>query len=224
LIRVPSNKVLVVFIDLDDTITTSKINNTYHFIKLFYKIRGDIARLLLYEFVIRIMLFINKVIYTLRMLLKLSNTSSTSMDTILLSILFVGYNVELLKEFSIKWVYSLLKLRLFNEKILRWIRFLKGNGAKLVLLTACTELPACVIAKYLGFDTCFARRFITKWSIVMGMKDVESIPILKLKNIIKFKKMLSCNNVCVVYIVDKTSASVEQQLFKTKMFDYVIVV
>ena len=221
--KIPHRTFLVVFVDLDGTIVVPQINNTYQFIKLFAKVKRDTLRYLLYSFVLMAMPFISTIYWLSRKVLGLSK-NIVSLDALMITLLFAGVNVRSLREFSIKWVHSLVRLRLINKKVLKLIKYFKRNKAKLILLTACTELPACVIAKYLGFDICLARRFLIKWDIILGVRDADDIPLLKLKKIARLRNLLPIKEVYTIYVVDKSSASIEHEILRAELFDHVIIV
>lgn len=202
---------IVIFVDLDGTITSSRINNTYHFTMAYYKINRHTIGLLFFLFLLNI----TKILTNLFALFGFD----LDWNVIFISVLFWGHNINKLKYFSYIWFKSLLRLNFINLKLLEKLNYFKRRGAKVIMLTSCPELPACIIAKLLRFDACFARRFATKSNRVIALLDKESASMLKLKYLLQIKYFEKKTN---IYILDKMSTQAEGKILK--FFDKVILV
>jgi len=202
----------VIFVDLDGTITSSRINNTYHFIMAFYKINRRTIGLLLFMF----LSCIAKILAHLSALARFS----LNWNAIFISMLFFGHNVNQLKYFSYVWYKILFCLNLININLLKVLKYLKKGGARIIMLTSCPELPAQIIADFLKFDSCLARRFTIKSNRIIGLMDTESVSMLKLKHLSQNKHLY--NKKMKIYILDGTSAKTEYKILK--FFDKIIIV
>ncbi|MEM1661000.1 MAG: hypothetical protein QXR17_07690 [Candidatus Bathyarchaeia archaeon] len=111
----------------------------------------------------------------------------------------------------------LINKKLFNEKILEYIKIAK-NDAEIHLLTACIEYPACLIAKMLSLDKCFGKRFITVGNRIILVEPFHSY-ILKAK----FLKQVGIGEDSEkIYVLDLYSALIEKKLLL--LFDKIIIV
>ena len=202
------------FFDLDGTLVDSSINNTYHFILLYAKTNEYNLRTKIYFILIKFLPLISRIHRLLRL-----DRFKVSIDSILITVLFFGYKVEDLIRFSSYWIHA-LKTRAKLRKIsLGYINYCKLKGYRTILLTACTEIPACILAKYLGLDDCFARRFKIYKGMIIGLKDYEPTPLLKLKFLIESKEL---KNAFKIYIVDEKSALNESSVLK--MFNLLLII
>lgn len=142
-----------------------------------------------------------------------------SLDSILITILLFGFSIYDIKSFSLTWLKILISRRLFNEKVIEYIRITKNkNNAEVYLLTACIEYPACLIAKMLSLDKCFGKRFITVGNRIITVEPFHSY-ILKAK----FLKRAGLNEDSEkIYVLDLHSALVEKKLLV--LFDEIIII
>ncbi|MEM3986925.1 MAG: HAD family hydrolase [Desulfurococcaceae archaeon] len=207
---------LIVFVDLDGTIVDTSINNTYDFIKFYFRSQKKYFKLLLYKILFKIFPIISVVINLTHL------NKIISIDGIFTTLLFIGCKVHSLEEFAINWINFLNQKSLFNEEVLELINYFKRNGAKVYLLTACTELPAKLLGEHLRFDGILSRRFIIKKGIILGVRDLESISQLKLKYIRKIKGIV-LEKSFIIYIVDEVSASLELRKL-SNLIDIVIII
>jgi len=213
---------VLLFIDLDGTITKSTVNNTYTFVRIFLKLRKD-PRVI----VMRVLLTMLSITGKLLTYMRLSRV--ISLDAFLITVLFFGVRREELKRFAYIWLLALLKLGLVNTHILIYINKLVKEYEKLglntrkVLLTACTEEPACTIAKLLKFDHCIARRFYTLRHAIISVRDREDIPFFKYCKLNRYLEQHRPNVVKALYIVDIYSLKAEVPFISSGMFDSVIV-
>jgi len=200
---------LIILLDLDGTLTNPVINNTYTFIKLFYRFNRSLTKLQFLNILIRATRVLEK------LLTKAKLSSIVSVDGILITILFFGTNRQKLKYFALLWTYILLKLYQYNE-ILLFIKYLlKLNSIKVIMLTACTEEPACTISKLLGFHHCIARKFVALGNLIITVKDLANIATYKYSRFVELlNTMLKESNTANrrtynIYIADIDSIRAE---------------
>jgi len=142
-----------------------------------------------------------------------------SLDSILITILLFGFSIYDIKYFSLTWLKILISKKLFNEKVLEYIKITKNkNDAEIYLLTACIEYPACLIAKMLSLNKCFGRGFITVGNRIIAVEPFHSY-ILKAKFL---KRAGLSKDSEKIYVLDLYSALVERKLLV--LFDKIIIV
>lgn len=93
-----------------------------------------------------------------------------------------------------------------NTITLDLIRELRSQGYSPVLLTACIEIPACQVAKSLGFEACIATKFKYIGDLIIGICE-DTHACLKFRAVKNnygsgiFKRS--------IYVVDLESAKIE---------------
>lgn len=211
------NPHIILLVDLDGTITDPAINNTYNFIEIFYKVHKMNKRILLLNFLFRNILVIRRFIS----IFKLGKVFS--IDGILISVLFFGIKKQKLEIFSHVWSKILSKASLFNADIMFFIEQAKKmKNIKLIMFTACSEMPACVIAELLGFHYCIARRFITIRGLIIATRDLEDVSTFKYSKLIKLLNTFK-SAYRKIYIIDIESAKSEFRLITSGLFDLVLI-
>lgn len=90
------------------------------------------------------------------------------------------------------------------------------------MFTACSEMPACVIAELLGFHYCIARRFITIRGLIIATKDFEDVSTFKYSKLIKLLNTFK-SAYMKIYIVDMESVKSEFRLITSGLFDFVLI-
>jgi len=191
-----SNRTLrdrLLFVDLDGTITASNINNTFDFLRS-YLYSYDVLGVIRYSLSGLVSGF----------LFRLSKNGIISRRFYLLLSLF-GMRREELYEYAIKYWLKFIKNYL-NKEVLDLIRKLRDQGYKPILLTASIEIPACLIAKFLGFEECIATTFRYFKDLTVGIAE-DTHGHLKLQIVIKRYGADAVKR--SIYIVDSESASVE---------------
>jgi len=207
--------------DLDGTITKSIVNNTYTFAKLFLKSRRD-PRAIIMRALFAVLPTLSKLLILMRL------NKVISLDAFLITALFFGIRREELKRFSYTWLFALLKSNLINVHTLAYINKLVERyerlalNVKKIMLTACTEEPACTIAKLLKFDYCIARQFHTLRHVIVSVKDHEDIPFFKYHKLTKYLEQLDLNVVNTLYIADIYSLKAEMPFISSVTFNYIV--
>jgi len=185
------------FMDLDGTLISKHINNTYDFIRAYISLKGDKIRLTAYKLLVKIISFlplncrkkVEKYVWLLTMLM-----------------LFYGYNKSELERFA-KDFWTKYVRRYVNTKADDLLKKLKNEGFKVVLLTRCVEVPATQLAEFFGFDSVICSKFKVKNGKIKGI----SLPIFaedKVKILYKlYPETVIMNS---VYIVDYESLIYEK--------------
>lgn len=212
-IRITRRSVLAVFVDLDGTLTQSHVNNTYTFINLLIHSRATHLRRKIYKIVFRLSLAIISLYNLLKM-----GLLSISLDSIFITMFLFGFDIYEIKRFSSHWLKVLASKKLINEKVLEYIRHLRNMGAKIYLITACIEYPACLIVKTFSIDKRFGRGFIAIGRYVVAVNPLSPHP---LKARFLNQEHLSGNR-RKIYILDLRSAIAEKKFLG--IFDEIIIV
>jgi len=190
------DKSQVVFVDLDGTTTRPSINNTFDFLKGYLRYRYRMLGVLKYKLIG----------FIVNVLTKIFGLSEYISRELFLTLCLFGTRREHLYEYAVKCWLKVVKKNL-NHALLDLIKKLKSRGYKVSLTTACIEIPACVIARFLGFEDCLATKFKYVKNMVVGISE-DTYGYLKLYLIAKkygtsiFKKS--------VYFVDAESAKIEK--------------
>jgi hypothetical protein len=214
---------LVIFVDLDATLTDSTINNTYDYIKAYYL--WCLRNKFLAEAILEI---VKGIALILILIMRKLHLSSIDLDTLLIDVLFLGHNTRMHHAFSLYWTYILLTRRKINIRVLALLENLKRlcitrKHCEIYLFTCCTEYPACIIANKLSMK-CLAREFKSLGEIIIGLKDkgacwvVKGIKLLKIIFTYSLKKL----NCAFIYITDRASAYHEGKLLK--LFNKVVII
>lgn len=213
---------VLLLVDLDGTITRSVLNNTYTFVRMFLKFRRD-PRAVVMHALFSVLSVIGRLLTVMRL------TRVISLDALLITTLFFGIRREELKRFAYSWFLTLLRLGLINSPILAYINKLpegyskQGLSVRRILLTACTEEPACTIAKLLKFDYCIARGFHELRHVIVSVKDREDIPFFKYRKLSRYLEQHEPNVVKALYITDIYSLKAEIPFVSSGMLDFVII-
>jgi phosphoserine phosphatase len=183
----------LLFVDLDGTIIASNINNTFDFLRSYlynYGIPGIIRY--------RLARLVSGVLFRF-----LKNDIVSRRFYLLISVF--GMKKEELCGYAIEYWLKLIKNYL-NKEVLYLLQKLRDKGYKPVLLTSCIEIPACLIAKFLGFEECIATTFRCLGDLIVGIaKDTHAC--LKLRIAVKRYGADAVKH--ATYIVDSQSASAE---------------
>lgn len=192
------------FVDLDGTITQSRINNTFDFIWYFYrfnryKTKMKIILKRMFDIVSLIFPFMEEKIRRFQILT-----------------LFRGLDVDHLKKFAeeywIKEVY-----RNLNKGVLDLINYYRNKGYRLIMLTACTEIPARIIGKNLNFHDVISTTFIVRNNKIEGIKE-DTFANLKVKILLSKYPVDVIRNSC--YITD--TPHTESNLLKVFKLIYIV--
>ncbi len=188
-----------VFFDLDGTISLEEFNNTFDFIELYYCYHKCRKKLLL------------KYVYTILMILM--PYSFIKKRRILINLLFNNIVADDLTKFTKKCYLPIFHTKL-NYNVVEKIKEYKKKGYHLVLLTACTEIPAKIISKDLGFDDCISTTFIIKDKKICGV-DEDNFGDLKISALEKNLKNREFLKECIYYTDDTKNEKKLISLFKT---------
>jgi len=144
------------FFDLDGTITNSELNNTFDFIDHYYVFNKCRKRL------------IKRCVLTL--ISKYLPMKMSKKRKILLKTFFKGINIKELEKYCISYYLPIFDMYT-NKEVLTSISRERVKEKSIVLLTACTEIHASIIAKELGFDECIYTSFRTENGIIKDIKE-----------------------------------------------------
>jgi len=164
----------LLFVDLDGTITSPKINNTFDFIKSFYKYYN--IHLYYVKIVILVILSLIIVVIPIRIL-------KIKIRRFQIMIMFKGLDVNQLKDFAETYWINIVYNNL-NREVIKIIDYYKKRKFRVIMLTACTEIPARIIAKKLKFNDVISTNFIIDNNKVVGIKN-DTFGNLKINAIIK---------------------------------------
>ncbi|HPR42072.1 MAG TPA: HAD family hydrolase [Candidatus Methanofastidiosa archaeon] len=145
-----------VFFDLDGTVGGPKLNNTFDFIEnylVYKKRRASLVRK-----------------YILTAISRMLPMGGRRRRAFLIASFFKGLSYDELRQYS-ECCYMPLFMTHANEKVLEIVQREKGDGKRIVLLTACTEIPARTISESLGFDECIPTTFRTADGRIEGVGD-----------------------------------------------------
>lgn len=212
---------VVVFVDLDGTLISPRVNNTYDFIPFlnYYRLRNPILLKLLTFIMTRFSDAIAVVLNRLRVKI---DTNAVFINTV-----FFWLDLRLLKAVSLYWLRLLLAKKLVRSDVMKRIievKTLSPGKVEVYVLTCCIEYPACSIAEMLGYK-CLSRELRKKGGIVLGLKDMQPCyitKIVKYASVIKLFIKKYQQRPFTVYIVDEESAKNEKPLLK--LFNKVIIV
>lgn len=179
------------FFDLDGTISTSKLNNTFDFIENYYtykKMRRAIVKK-----------------YALTVLSRLLPVGGTKRRKMLINSFFGGLDANDLDNYCRCCYLPIFRSRL-NRPVLERIKEEKEKGKRIVMLTACTEIPARILAEELGLDECIPTTFNIVDGRIMGISE-DTFNDLKIDALERrdYPKMLLKGS---DYYVDDTEAEV----------------
>jgi hypothetical protein len=209
---------ILLFVDLDGTLVTSKVNNTFDFINFYHsmKLRNKKLSVLLYIVIKLIILTIIKFFKKFGITIDL--------DTQLINMLFLLKNKNELRKLSLNWLYILLKRNLMNVNFFKIVSELSKKFIidEIFLLSCCSEFPACIIAEKFNLK-CLSREFIVKKNIILDMKDKGVCWLVKTNKVIRVKLKYSNFEFKfkIFYVLDQTSAVSENEILK--LFDVVII-
>jgi len=187
----------VAFIDLDGTLTRPNINNTFDFLNgyLWYRYRMlGVLRYKLTGFIVNA--------FT-----KMFGLNEHVSRKLFLTLCLFGTRKERLYEYAVRYWLKIVRENL-NFALFNLIIKLRREGyTRFFLATACTEIPACTVARFLGFEDCVATKFKYIRNLVVGVLE-DTYGNLKLYLIAKkygasiFEKS--------IYFVDAESAKIEK--------------
>ena len=189
----------MLFVDLDGTITSPKINNTFDFIQSFYKYYNFIDLHYYIKMITLGILSLIAVVIPIRILkIKIRRLQIITM--------FKGIDLNQLKGFAETYWINIVRNNL-NKKVMEIIDYYRKRKFKIVMLTACTEIPAKLIAKKLKFNDVISTDFIIdNDNKVVGIKN-DTFGNLKINEITKKYSMAEIRE--AYYITDNPKDELE---------------
>jgi phosphoserine phosphatase len=180
-----------VFFDLDGTISKSEINNTFDFVEnylVYKKRRGSLIRK-----------------YFITLLSRFIPLGDTRRRRFLINSFYRGLSCKDIMQYC-NCCYLPLFISKVNKTVLEKIYDSKSKGNVLVLLTACTEVPAMAISEHLGFDICIPTTFRRSEDRIEGIGE-DTFRDLKIKAVEKkgLERILSSSE----YYVDEVDSEAE---------------
>ena len=194
------------FVDLDGTITQSRINNTFDFIWYFYRFNQ-------YKSTTKMKIILKRMFDIVSLIFPFMEEKIRGFQILTL---FRGLDVDHLKKFAeehwIKEVY-----RNLNKNVLDLISSYRKKGYRIVMLTACTEIPARIIGKNLNFHDVISTTFIVRNNKIEGIKE-DTFANLKVKILLSKYPVDVIRNSC--YITD--TPHTEFNLLKVFKLIYIV--
>lgn len=181
----------LLFVDLDGTITSPEINNTFDFIQSFYK-RYNIGLHYYIKMVALVILSLIVVVIPIRIL-------KIKIRRFQIIMMFKGLDANQLKDFTETYWINIVYNNL-NKEVMKIINYYRKRKFKIIMLTACTEIPAKIIAKKLKFNDVISTDFIIdNDNKIVGIKN-DTFGNLKINEITKRYSMAEIRE--AYYITD----------------------
>jgi len=182
---------MIVFVDLDDTFVKG-VNNTWDFIYHFLKERRTIAEYMWRKLLAR--------------LVDMFPVSYAKKRVLKILILFGLLKYKVLEKYARTIWIKRLKNNI-NTEILR-----NFHGISLILLTACTEIPAKVISQEFGFSDCICTEFkVTRSGRIVGIKRDA----FRRRKILLLKEKFSSDVIRKsIYLTDDQEKGLFESIFK----------
>lgn len=194
----------IILVDLDGTIVNERINNTFDFLREYLRYRYKIVGIIRYKLAV---MFISLISNLTKNEIFLRNLSIT--------LCVIGVNIRDFVKFAVKcWLPYVL--RNINVDVLNFIRKLEHKGYTPIMLTACIEVPATLISKYLGFKMCIATKLRFFGPLIIGISEdtYGHLKFASASRLLGFKQVQQA-----IYIADEASIAAEKAaLYVNKIY------
>jgi len=184
----------LIIVDLDGTLTLPHVNNTFDFLKLLLFENYGILGYVKYIIASRIVSILNKV-----------SRNEIALRRVYITLLSFGIKYNTLVRYALeRWIPRIIPY--LNMELIKAIEELKKKGYRVILATACIEIPAKIYCKLLRLDDCISTELKILHGMVIGV-STDTYGFLKFITLLRRYSMKSLVN--AIYIADKSSVNIE---------------